>query len=60
MYQNPNGEPQVVLYLAVKEMNDTLGTEGLVLSALAFGEFTQSTQGPNHLRNGNGWKIVLQ
>lgn len=31
----------VALALAVKEMNDTLGPEGLVPSALLFGEFSQ-------------------
>ena len=39
--EHPTTEPQLALALAVKAMNDTLGPEGLVPSALVFGEFPQ-------------------
>ena len=37
--ENPTTDPDLALALSVKAMNDTLGPEGLVPSALVFGEF---------------------
>ena len=39
MAETPNADPTLALAAAVKSMNDTLGPEGLVPSALVFGEF---------------------
>ncbi len=38
-FDHPSLQRQVLLALAVKAINDTLGPEGVVLSALVFGEF---------------------
>ena len=37
--EQQNTDPNLELAAAVKSMNDTLGLEGLVPSALVFGEF---------------------
>ena len=39
MASHPTSEPDIVLALSVKAMNDTLGPEGLVPTALVFGEY---------------------
>ena len=39
MIAYPNRERQLLLSFAVKAFNDTLGPDGLVPSALVFGEF---------------------
>ena len=48
----PSMQRQLLLALAVKVMNDTLGTEGIVPSAFVFGEFRslRSLRGPAVLR----------
>ena len=40
--EHPNSDKTLALLLAVKSMNDTLGPEGLVPSALMFGEYPQA------------------
>lgn len=41
MLEHPNSNKKLALSIAVKSMNDTLGLEGLVPSALVFGEYPQ-------------------
>ena len=45
---HPTMQRQILLALSIKAMNDTLGPEGIVPSALAFGEFPslRSLSGP--------------
>lgn len=42
MMENPQTESCLALAASVKAMNDTLGSEGLVFSALVFGEFPRA------------------
>ena len=41
MAQHPSTEPKLALACSVKAMNDIIGPEGLVLSALVFGEYSR-------------------